>query len=170
MLGKSDSGLYDAIPHKMLKQVVDILEDSDDDWIGPGESLYISLGDKKWVAKNNDPDGEVDYEDEDFSESWTVILNVPRSYKGGPGFKIEVIDLDNMKEYFLSDEFNAESYGVEDREVFWEDEGIVTKLMYYIQDSDDLFVPDHYWDKPFSAEDLAGTLCDIYEFDLEEYV
>jgi len=161
MLGNASDGLTDTINMHDLNQIIFLLRNCGDEWFGPDKDLKVSLADKSWIAKSNDG-GDVDYDDVDYSESWTVILNVPRSYKGGPGYKIEVISIEDMKDHFFSDNFNADLYGIEDVEVFWNHEGTVIQLMYYIQSNESIMLPSHYWDNPLSGAELYDMLSDVY--------
>lgn len=165
MLGNSNSGLTDSLSKHDFNRIIDVLEKCDDEWFGSDESLDISLGEMGYVAKNNSPDDEfVDYNDLDYSESWTVILKVGKRYNDGPGYRIEVISLDEMKEHFYSDDFDPSLYGIKDLDVFWNHEATRIQLLYYIQsNSNDLRMKDHYFDSPFSGAKLDEMLRDVYD-------
>lgn len=162
MLGNASDGLSDTINEHDLNQIVHLLRKCEHDWFGPDKDLKISLGDKSWIARSNDPNDDIDYNDVDHEESWTVILNLPRNYRGGPGYKIEVIDLNEMRDHFYSDNFNPDLYGIDDIDVFWAHEDTVIQLMYYIQSNPTIMTPNHYWDKPYSGAELYDVLSDVY--------
>jgi len=164
-LKTDNSGLTDYISERSMNEIEHYLNEDDREWFGSDDSLKVSLFDFKWIAKNNDPDGEVDYYDKNFSESWTVILNVGRSYPGGPGFKILVIDKDDIREFIFSDVFreriatNIALYSTyESVEAYWNHEPMELLLATYIRYKDGLFYPNHAYDSPHDADELLSIL------------
>jgi len=119
-------------------------------FMGVDASIKISLLEYYFVAKPTDDSGD----------AWTVILYVPEPMQGGPGFKVEVFNLEELERWFFEEFDSYRMYGIDDPKFFWDTAGTMRMLQLYVHNCEHVFLPGHYFDEPMNAGELAQMIGD----------
>jgi len=131
---------------RVVKAAKKYEEDRSTSWSGVDQDLLISLSEYHFIAKPTEVSGD----------EWTLIIHVPSGFPGAPGFKIEHVNLNDLKEFCLN-RANYNVHGYESAEEYWDFDGTIHQLHDMVREGD-LMRPSHYFDKPQDANDICDLL------------